>query len=219
MDRIVVKGAREHNLRNVTVGIPKLRMVVFSGVSGSGKTSLAFDTVFAEGQRRYIESLSSYARLFLGQLEKPKYDSIQGLTPTIAIEQKSASSNPRSTVGTITEIHDYLRVLFARTGTQHCHMCGRPVSRQEPAQILREIMEMTGGSSDGTKVTILAPVARNRKGEYRDLFKSLEADGFVRVRIDGGLYRLDEVPTRQKQKHDIDVVVDQSSSGWAARPA
>ncbi|HOA13158.1 MAG TPA: excinuclease ABC subunit UvrA [Myxococcota bacterium] len=209
MDRIVVKGAREHNLRNVTVGIPKLRMVVFSGVSGSGKTSLAFDTVFAEGQRRYIESLSSYARLFLGQLEKPKYDSIQGLTPTIAIEQKSASSNPRSTVGTITEIHDYLRVLFARTGTQHCHMCGRPVSRQEPAQILREIMEMTGGSSDGTKVTILAPVARNRKGEYRDLFKSLEADGFVRVRIDGGLYRLDEVPQLDRnKKHDIDVVVD-----------
>lgn len=210
-DRIVVNGAREHNLRNVTVAIPKLKLVVFSGVSGSGKTSLAFDTIFAEGQRRYIESLSSYARQFLGQMEKPRYDSIQGLTPTIAIEQKSASSNPRSTVGTITEIHDYLRVLFARTGEQYCHICGRPVSRQEPAQILREILSMAGDPASGGKITLLAPLVRGRKGEYRELLKSLEAEGFVRVRIDGEVRRLEEMePLDKNRKHDIDVVVDRA---------
>ncbi len=209
IDRIVVNGAREHNLKNVTVAIPKLKLVVFSGVSGSGKTSLAFDTVFAEGQRRYIESLSSYARLFLGQMEKPRYDSIQGLTPTIAIEQKSASSNPRSTVGTITEIHDYLRVLFARTGVQHCHICGRTVSKQEPAQILREIISMAA-AGDG-KITILAPLVKGRKGEFRDILKSLEAEGFVRARVDGEIVRLEDMqPLDKNRKHDIDVVVDRT---------
>ena len=166
-DAILVLGAREHNLQGDTVRIPKFRLVVLSGVSGSGKSSLAFDTVFAEGQRRYVESLSAYARQFLGQLEKPRYDSIRGLTPTIAIEQKSASSNPRSTVGTITEIHDYLRVLFARVGEQFCSSCGRPVARQEPAQIVREILALRGGETAGqepVRVVLLAPVARNRKG-------------------------------------------------------
>ena len=208
-DLIVVNGAREHNLKNLTVAIPKLKLVVFSGVSGSGKTSLAFDTVFAEGQRRYIESLSSYARQFLGQMEKPRYDSIQGLTPTIAIEQKSASSNPRSTVGTITEIHDYLRVLFARTGVQHCHLCGRIVSRQEPAQILREVLAMAA-EGDG-KITILAPVVKARKGEFRDLLKSLEAEGFVRARVDGEIVRLEDLqPLDKNRRHDIDAVIDRT---------
>jgi excinuclease ABC subunit A len=215
-DHIIVTGAKEHNLKNVTVKIPKLRFVVFSGVSGSGKTSLAFDTVFAEGQRRYIESLSTYARQFLGQLERPKYDGIQGLTPTIAIEQKSASSNPRSTVGTITEIHDYLRVLFARAGRQHCHLCGKTVSKQEPAQILREIISLaaeTSTSKDaaGTKTTILAPVVRNRKGEFKDLLKSLEADGFVRVRINDVISRISELePLDKNKKHDLDVIIDRA---------
>jgi excinuclease ABC subunit A len=211
-DAILVLGAREHNLQGDTVRIPKFRLVVLSGVSGSGKSSLAFDTVFAEGQRRYVESLSAYARQFLGQLEKPRYDSIRGLTPTIAIEQKSASSNPRSTVGTITEIHDYLRVLFARVGEQFCSSCGRPVARQEPAQIVREILALRGGETAGqepVRVVLLAPVARNRKGEFRDLLDSLRADGFVRVRVDGAIHDLAEVPPLDKNhKHDIDVVVD-----------
>ncbi|HNZ02546.1 MAG TPA: excinuclease ABC subunit UvrA [Myxococcota bacterium] len=217
-DHIVVTGAREHNLKNVNVSIPKMKLVVFSGVSGSGKTSLAFDTVFAEGQRRYIESLSSYARLFLGQMDKPRYDSISGLTPTIAIEQKSASANPRSTVGTITEIHDYLRVLFARTGVQHCHICGRVVSRQEPAQILRDIVSMAS-TGDG-RITIMAPLVRDRKGEFREMFKSLEAEGFVRVRVDGETMKIEEVPALDKnRKHDIDVVVDRAvvRDGTSAR--
>jgi excinuclease ABC subunit A len=241
-DSIVVTGAREHNLKHVDVTIPKLRLVVLSGVSGSGKSSLAFDTVFAEGQRRYVESLSAYARQFLGQLEKPRYDSIRGLTPTIAIEQKSASSNPRSTVGTITEVHDYLRVLFARAGEQSCHQCGQPVARQEPAQIVREVMGLGSwvqgqdkgqdpgpgrGRGDGLRsprthdpgpmtqdgpvprVTLLAPLVRNRKGEFKDLFESLAADGFVRVRVDGVVADLADVPALDKnRKHDIDVVVD-----------
>lgn len=219
-DRIVINGAREHNLKNVTVTIPKLKLVVFSGVSGSGKTSLAFDTIFAEGQRRYIESLSTYARQFLGQMEKPHYDSIQGLTPSIAIEQKSASSNPRSTVGTITEINDYLRVLFARTGVQHCHICGRVVSRQEPAQILREIVAMATGDGGEGRITILAPLVRGRKGEFRDLLKSLEAEGFVRARVDGAIERLEDLqPLDKNRKHDIDVVVDRAvvKDGVSAR--
>ncbi len=212
-DAIVVTGAREHNLANVTVSIPKFRLVVFSGVSGSGKSSLAFDTVFAEGQRRYVESLSAYARQFLGQLEKPRYDSIRGLTPTIAIEQKSASSNPRSTVGTITEVNDYLRVLFARVGEQRCHSCGLPVARQEPGQIVREILELAqahpGADGKGAKVVLMAPLARNRKGEFKDLFESLRADGYVRVRINGVISDLSDVTGLDKnKKHDLDVVVD-----------
>jgi excinuclease ABC subunit A len=212
-DAIVVTGAREHNLANVTVSIPKYRLVVFSGVSGSGKSSLAFDTVFAEGQRRYVESLSAYARLFLGQLEKPRYDSIRGLTPTIAIEQKSASSNPRSTVGTITEIHDYLRVLFARVGEQRCHSCGLPVARQEPAQIVREILDLDrthpGPDGKGRKVVLMAPLARNRKGEFKELFEGLRADGYVRVRVEGKVLDLSEVTALDKnKKHNLDVVID-----------
>ncbi len=221
-DEIVVVGAREHNLANVTVSIPKYRLVVFSGVSGSGKSSLAFDTVFAEGQRRYVESLSAYARQFLGQLEKPRYDSIRGLTPTIAIEQKSASSNPRSTVGTITEVHDYLRVLFARVGEQRCHRCGLPVARQEPSQIVREILAMSlpeprpdpalpapAPAGPPLKVVVMAPLARNRKGEFRELFESLRADGYVRVRVDGIVADLSGIVSLDKnKKHDIDVVVD-----------
>jgi excinuclease ABC subunit A len=211
-EAIVVTGAREHNLRGITVTIPKYRLVVLSGVSGSGKSSLAFDTVFAEGQRRYVESLSAYARQFLGQLEKPRYDAIRGLSPTIAIEQKSASSNPRSTVGTITEVHDYLRVLYARVGEQHCHQCGLPVSRQEPAQIVRDVLALGERSAtDGGKarIQVLAPLARNRKGEFRDLFDSLRADGYARVRVDGTMNDLAEVTSLDKnRKHDIDVVVD-----------
>lgn len=211
-EEIVVTGAREHNLQHVTVAIPKYRLVVLSGVSGSGKSSLAFDTVFAEGQRRYVESLSAYARQFLGQLEKPRYDSIRGLTPTIAIEQKSASSNPRSTVGTITEVHDYLRVLFARLGEQSCHQCGRPVARQQPSQIVAEVLAMGAAMTEVSgkaRIQVLAPLARNRKGEFRDLFESLRADGYVRVRINGVVADLAEVTALDKnRKHDIDVVVD-----------
>ncbi|NOZ02345.1 MAG: excinuclease ABC subunit UvrA [Deltaproteobacteria bacterium] len=210
-DAIEILGAREHNLKGGRVLIPKLRLVLFSGVSGSGKSSLAFDTLFAEGQRRYVESLSAYARQFLGQLDKPRYDAIHGLTPTIAIEQKSASSNPRSTVGTITEIHDYLRVLFARAGDQFCHSCGRPVARQEPVQIVREILAFGReiAPSGKARVVLLAPLVSGRKGEYRDLFESLRADGFARVRVDGDVLDLAEVTSLdRKRKHDIDVVVD-----------
>lgn len=209
-DAIIIKGAREHNLKNVDVEIPKNRLVVLSGLSGSGKSSLAFDIVFAEGQRRYIESLSSYARQFLGQIEKPRYDTIKGLTPAIAIEQKSASSNPRSTVGTITEVHDYLRVLFARVGEQYCHQCGRKVAKQEPAQIVKEILSLLEhGRGDSLRITLMAPIVRNKKGEFRDVFDSLRADGFVRVRVDGLIADLEEVKGLDKgRKHDIDVIVD-----------
>ncbi len=204
---IEILGAREHNLKGIRVVIPKRRLVVLSGVSGSGKSSLAFDTLFAEGQRRYVESLSAYARQFLGQLEKPCYDAIHGLTPTIAIEQKSASSNPRSTVGTITEIHDYLRVLFARAGDQSCHRCGRPVARQEAAQIVREVLAL--GRDAALRVTLLAPLARGRKGEFRDLLASLQAQGFARVRVDGQVHDLSDPPALDRnRKHDVDVVVD-----------
>src|SRR2546428_12706764 len=162
-EQILVKGAREHNLKGITLEIPKKRLVVFTGVSGSGKSSLAFDTLYAEGQRRYVESLSSYARQFLGQMEKPRYDQIRGLSPTIAIEQKSASSNPRSTVGTVTEIYDYLRVLYARAGEQRCHLCGGEVAARSAAEIVEELLELPAG----TKLTVLAPVVTNRKGEHR----------------------------------------------------
>src|SRR5258706_3601173 len=163
-DVISVRGAREHNLKNVSLEIPKKKLVVFTGVSGSGKSSLAFDTLYAEGQRRYVESLSSYARQFLGQMEKPKYDTLRGLSPTISIEQKAASNNPRSTVGTVTEVHDYLRVLFASIGVQHCHNCGRKVGKQSAQQIVDEIQKMAAGS----KVQLLAPLVTNQKGEHKD---------------------------------------------------
>ena len=204
-DVLLVRGAAEHNLKQVTVEIPKNSFVVFTGVSGSGKSSLAFDTIFAEGQRRYVESLSSYARQFLGQMDKPKYESIQGLSPTISIEQKAASKNPRSTVGTITEIYDYLRVLYARLGTQHCHDCGRRVSAQSAEQIVDEILTLPTDA----KFTILAPVVENRKGEHRDVLDELRAAGFGRARIDGVPVSLDEeIKLEKNKKHTIEVMVD-----------
>ncbi|MCA9679060.1 MAG: excinuclease ABC subunit UvrA [Myxococcales bacterium] len=204
-DLLVVEGAREHNLQVDHLEIPKHRLVVITGPSGSGKSSLAFDTLYAEGQRRYVESLSAYARQFLGQMEKPKYERISGLSPTIAIQQKSASSNPRSTVGTVTEIYDYLRVLYARAGEQRCYQCGGPVSARSAAEIVNELAELP----DKTQVTLLAPKAENRKGEFRELFDDARKAGFVRVRIDGMIVRLEDVTALEKQKkHTIELVVD-----------
>ena len=204
-DKIVIKGAREHNLKGVDVEIPREKLVVLTGVSGSGKSSLAFDTLYAEGQRRYVESLSAYARQFLGQMEKPKVDIIEGLSPTIAIEQKSASKNPRSTVGTVTEIYDYLRLLFARVGTAHCHQCGREVGAQTAEQMVDRVMVLP----PGTRFMILAPLVLQRKGEYKDVFAEARAEGFVRVRVDGQIYDLnDEIKLNKKVKHTIEVVVD-----------
>ncbi len=204
-DTIVVKGAREHNLDVDYLEIPKRQLVCVTGVSGSGKSSMAFDTLYAEGQRRYVESLSSYARQFLGQMDKPKYDHIRGLSPTIAIQQKAASSNPRSTVGTVTEIYDYLRVLYARAGEQRCHQCGGPVSARSAAEIVHELETLPAK----TKLTILAPKAENRKGEFRDLFDDARKAGFVRVRIDGMIVRLEDVQSLdKKKKHSIEIVVD-----------
>jgi len=204
-DKIVVEGAREHNLQVDHLELPKHRLVVITGPSGSGKSSLAFDTLYAEGQRRYVESLSAYARQFLGQMEKPKYERIRGLSPTIAIQQKSASSNPRSTVGTITEIYDYLRVLYARAGEQRCYQCGGPVGARTASEIVDELASLP----EKTAVTVLAPKAENRKGEFRELFGELRKAGFVRVRIDGMIVRLDDVDAlEKKKKHSIELVID-----------
>jgi len=202
---IIVKGAREHNLKNIHVELPKKKLIVFTGVSGSGKSSLAFDTIFAEGQRRYVESLSSYARQFLGQMEKPKYETIKGLSPTISIEQKSASKNPRSTVGTITEIYDYLRVLYARVGIQYCHKCGREVGRGDAQSMVSHIFSLPLSS----KILILAPIVENRKGVRRELFDILKKDGFARVRVDGVVQDISDVQALSKnKKHTIETVVD-----------
>ncbi|MGD1048256.1 MAG: excinuclease ABC subunit UvrA [Candidatus Krumholzibacteriaceae bacterium] len=204
-ENLVVRGAREHNLKNITVTIPRNRFVVITGLSGSGKSSLAFDTIYAEGQRRYVESLSSYARQFLEQMEKPDVDSIEGLSPAISIDQKTSSRNPRSTVGTITEIYDYLRVLFARVGDPHCPGCGRPISRQTVAQIVDRLQ----GAPEGTKLEILAPVVRGRKGEHRALLAKLMREGFTRVRVDGAIRELEASLSLEKtKKHTIEVVVD-----------
>ena len=204
-DQLIVRGAREHNLRNVDITLPRDSLVVFTGLSGSGKSSLAFDTIFAEGQRRYVESLSSYARQFLGQMDKPDVDFIEGLSPAVSIDQKSTSRNPRSTVGTITEIYDYLRLLYARIGHPHCPICGEPISKQTPQQIVDRVLEMP----EGTRFQVLAPVIRERKGEYVDLLAELQAKGYSRVRIDGVVYQLTEPPKLKKQeKHSIEVVVD-----------
>jgi excinuclease ABC subunit A len=204
-DQIIIQGAREHNLKNVTVTIPRDRLVVLTGVSGSGKSSLAFDTLYAEGQRRYVESLSSYARQFLGNQQKPAVDYIVGLSPAISIEQKSASRNPRSTVGTVTEIHDYLRVLYARIGVPHCPSCGRKVGAQTAEQIVDQVLAQPPGS----QWLILAPMARNRKGEFQDVFAQARKDGFVRVRVNGQVFGVDSPPTLDKRrKHVIDIVVD-----------
>ncbi|MBP7152796.1 MAG: excinuclease ABC subunit A, partial [Paludibacteraceae bacterium] len=202
---IIIKGAQEHNLKNIDLTIPRNNLVVFTGVSGSGKSSLAFDTLYAEGQRRYVESLSAYARQFLGQMEKPKVDFIEGLSPAISIEQKSASKNPRSTVGTATEIYDYLRVLFARIGKQYCYNCGRPVGSQTVDQMIAHLMQ----NKTGTKLQILAPIVQNRKGEHKDELEMLRQEGFVRVMINGQLRSLEEeIVLDKKSKHNIDVVVD-----------
>ena len=205
LDSIVIKGAREHNLKNVDLVLPRNRLIVVTGLSGSGKSSLAFDTIYAEGQRRYVESLSSYARQFLGQMEKPDVDYIEGLSPAISIDQKSTSRNPRSTVGTVTEVYDYLRLLYARVGTPHCYQCGRAISSQSSEQIVEAIADLP----EGTRITLLAPLVRGRKGEYAKLFEEAAKEGFTRVRVDGEIRELREkIVLDKKRKHTIEVVVD-----------
>ncbi len=205
LDHIFIKGAREHNLKNISVKIPKKKLSVMTGVSGSGKSSLAFDTLYAEGQRRYVESLSAYARQFLGQMEKPRYDTIRGLSPTISIEQKTTGSNPRSTVGTITEISDYLRVLFARVGVQHCHLCGRKVQGQTAQQIGKELL----AQAPGERLILLASLLENRKGEHRELLADVRRAGFLRLRVDGQMVMSEDVEALDKRKkHNLEVVID-----------
>ena len=202
---IIIRGAREHNLKDVDVEIPRDKLVVITGLSGSGKSSLAFDTIYAEGQRRYVESLSSYARQFLGQMDKPDLDSIDGLSPAVSIDQKTTSKNPRSTVGTVTEIYDYLRLLFARVGTPHCPECGREIERQTTDQVADKIME----AGLGRRALVLAPVVSDRKGEFAKLLEDLRREGFSRVRIDGEVRSLDDpIELDKKFRHTIEVVVD-----------
>src|SRR6266704_2815990 len=202
---IKITGARQHNLKNLQLEIPREKLVVFTGVSGSGKSSLAFDTLYAEGQRRYVESLSSYARQFLGQLSKPDVDYIGGLSPAVSIQQKTAGRNPRSTVGTITEVADYLRVLYARLGEGHCPKCGRPITAQTREQIIARILALP----EGTRFLVLAPVVRGQKGEYKDLFEDMLKRGFVRARADGRVVRLaDDLKLDRRIKHNIEVVID-----------
>ncbi len=204
-DALIVRGAREHNLKNISLTLPRNKLIVFTGLSGSGKSSLAFDTIFAEEQRRYVESLSSYARQFLGQMEKPDVDAIEGLSPAISIDQKSTGHNPRSTVGTVTEIHDYLRLLYARVGIPHCPQCGKEIRQQTVDQMVDAIMAMP----DDTRLMILSPVVRARKGEHRKLLEDAAKAGFVRVMIDGTVHDLDDTPVLdKKKKHDIDLVID-----------
>ena len=204
-DQIVIRGAKEHNLRNIDVTIPRFKLIVITGVSGSGKSSLAFDTLYAEGQRRYVELLSAYARQFIGQMDKPKVDFIGGLSPAIAIEQKAVSRNPRSTVGTVTEVHDYLRVLYARAGVPHCPLCGREVQAQSAQEIVRQLREL----EPGTRFQILAPVARNRKGTHQEVFEDARAQGFARARVNGTVIDLDaDIPLDKNKKHNIELVVD-----------
>src|SRR5881628_942943 len=204
-DKIIVRGAREHNLRNVNVDIPRDKLVVITGLSGSGKSSLAFDTIYAEGQRRYVESLSAYARQFLQMMEKPDVDSIDGLSPAISIDQKTTSRNPRSTVGTVTEIYDYLRLLYARVGRPHCPVCGKPITGQSQESIVDQILQLP----EKTRFTVNAPVVRDRKGEYKDVFEELRNEGFTRVKVDGEQHLLEEPPALDKKfKHTIEVVVD-----------
>ncbi|MEW5728927.1 MAG: excinuclease ABC subunit A, partial [Pseudomonadota bacterium] len=202
---IRVRGAREHNLKNIDIDIPRDKLVVITGLSGSGKSSLAFDTIYAEGQRRYVESLSAYARQFLELMQKPDVESIEGLSPAISIEQKTTSKNPRSTVGTVTEIYDYMRLLWARVGVPHSPATGLPIESQTVSQMVDRILEMP----EGTRLYLLAPYVRGRKGEYRKDLLDLQKKGFQRVKVDGTLYEIDEVPSLdKKKKHDIEVVVD-----------
>lgn len=212
---IVIRGAREHNLRNVNLDLPRNRLIVFTGVSGSGKSSLAFDTLYAEGQRRYVESLSSYARQFLGELPKPDVDYLGGLSPAISIQQKAAGRNPRSTVGTITEVYDYLRVLYARIGQGHCPECGRPITAQSREQIVASILALP----EGTRFLVLAPVVRGQKGEYKDLFEDMLKRGFVRARVDGQVVRLtDDLKLDRRIKHNIEIVIDRLKNEPKVRP-
>src|SRR6184192_4073487 len=212
---IVIRGAREHNLQSINLDLPKNGLIVFTGVSGSGKSSLAFDTLYAEGQRRYVESLSSYARQFLGQLQKPDVDYLAGLSPAISIQQKAAGRNPRSTVGTITEIYDYLRVLYVRIGQGHCVQCGRPITAQTREQIIARIMALP----EGSRFLVLAPVVRGQKGEYKDLFEDMLRRGFVRARVDGQVVRLtDDLKLDRRIKHDIEIVIDRLKNDAKVRP-
>ena len=204
-NEIVIRGAREHNLKNIDLTIPRDKLVVFTGVSGSGKSSLAFDTLYAEGQRRYVESLSSYARQFLGQMEKPDVDQIDGLSPAISIDQKTTSHNPRSTVGTVTEIYDYLRLLYARIGVPHCPKCGKEIKKQTIDQIVDRVLELP----ERTKIQLLAPVVRGRKGEHVKLLEDAKKSGYVRVRVDGIIYDLsEEIKLEKNKKHTIEIIVD-----------
>jgi excinuclease ABC subunit A len=213
-DQLIIRGAREHNLKDVSLDLPRDALIVFTGLSGSGKSSLAFDTIFAEGQRRYVESLSAYARQFLGQMDKPDVDFIEGLSPAVSIDQKSTSKNPRSTVGTITEVYDYLRLLYARIGHPHCPTCGAPIERQTPQQIVDKVLAL----EEGRRFQVLAPVIRGRKGEYVELFRQLQTQGFSRARVDGETYSLDQPPTLDKQKkHTIEVVVDRLAVKGSAK--
>jgi len=202
---IKIRGAKEHNLKNISVNIPRDEFVVLTGLSGSGKSSLAFDTIYAEGQRRYMESLSSYARQFLGQMEKPNVESIEGLSPAISIDQKSTNRNPRSTVGTVTEIYDYFRLLYARIGIPHCPKCGKEIKKQTVDQMVDEVMRLESGS----RIQILAPVVRGRKGEHVKLFEQAKKSGYVRVMADGHLYELsEEIKLEKNNKHNIEIIVD-----------
>ena len=196
MKDIIIRGAREHNLKNINLTLPRDKLIVLTGLSGSGKSSLAFDTIYAEGQRRYVESLSAYARQFLGQMEKPDVDSIEGLSPAIAIDQKTTSKNPRSTVGTVTEVHDYLRLLYARAGTPHCPNCGKEIHQQTIDQVVDQVKTLP----EGSRIQILSPLVRGRKGEYNRMLEDMGKQGFVRVRIDGETYPLGETPALEKIK-------------------
>src|SRR5919198_4206296 len=205
LDRISIRGARQHNLKNIHLDIPRDRLVVITGVSGSGKSSLAFDTIYAEGQRRYVESLSAYARQFLDQLERPDVDSVDGLSPAISIEQKTVSRSPRSTVGTVTEVYDYLRLLFSSVGQPHCHLCGAQITRQSVEQIVHSVLALP----EGERVMVLAPVVRGRKGEFRKELEKLAREGFLRARVDGELVSLDEeIKLDKRRNHTIEAVVD-----------
>ena len=218
LDKIVIRGARQNNLKNIDLEIPRDKLIVFTGLSGSGKTSLAFDTIYADGQRRYVESLSSYARMFLGQAEKPDVDEISGLSPAISIDQKTTSKNPRSTVGTVTEIYDYLRLLYARVGIPHCPKCGREIKKQTVDQMVDQIMTLP----ERTKIQLLAPMVRGRKGRHEKVLEQAKRSGYVRVMIDGNLHELSEEITLEKNvKHNIEIVVpglrDQHRGGGAAK--